>query len=92
MIAAGPRSLDIPFLDGNMFRQVTISWTSDIVINFVNFLYGMEWKKNFTRSLIVGMDRSYSIPCSLDITRGISLVVNHRTEDVRVTLERPGTP
>ena len=33
-----------------------------------------------------------SIPCSFDITRDSSLVVNHRTEDVWVTSDRPGTP
>ena len=32
-----------------------------------------------------------SIPCSFDITRCISLVVPHRTVDVRVMLDRPGT-
>ena len=34
----------------------------------------------------------YSIPFSFDITRGSSLVVTHRTADVRVMLDRPGTP
>ena len=33
-----------------------------------------------------------SIPRSFDITRGSSLVVNHRTADVWVTSDRPGTP
>ena len=33
-----------------------------------------------------------SIPCSLDITRGSSLVVNHCTSDVQVTSDKPGTP
>ena len=35
------RSPDIPFVYGNMFRKVTMSWNSNIVVNFVNFLYGM---------------------------------------------------
>ena len=34
----------------------------------------------------------YSISCSLDITRVSSLVVNHRTVEVQVTSDRPGTP
>ena len=33
-----------------------------------------------------------SIPCSFDITRGSSIVVTHRTADVRVTPDRLGTP
>ena len=33
-----------------------------------------------------------SIPFSFDITRGSSLVVTHRTLDVRVTTDRPGSP
>ena len=33
-----------------------------------------------------------TIPCRLDINRGSSLVVTHRTVDVRVTPDRPGTP
>ena len=37
MIVAGMMPFDIPFLDWKMFRQVTMSWTSDLVINFVNF-------------------------------------------------------
>ena len=36
--------------------------------------------------------RHCSILCSFDITRGSSLVFTHRTEDVRVTSDRPGTP
>ena len=44
MISTGMRSLENPSLDGNMFRQVTMYCTSDIIINFVKFLYGMEWK------------------------------------------------
>ena len=32
-----------------------------------------------------------SVPCSLDITKGSSLVVTHRTSDVRITSDRPGT-
>ena len=65
MIDARMGSLDITFvLDGNMFRQVTMSWTSDLVINFVNFLFGMEWKPNLMRSLIILMDPSMSPMCS----------------------------
>ena len=41
IIAAVLRSLDIPFLDENMLRQVTMSCTSDSLINFVNYLYGI---------------------------------------------------
>ena len=44
MIASGMRSLDIPYLDGNIFRQVTMFWPSDIFINFVNFC--MAWSGN----------------------------------------------
>ena len=33
-----------------------------------------------------------SITCSFDITIGSSLVVTHRTADVRVTSRRTGTP
>ena len=33
-----------------------------------------------------------SIPASLDITRGSSLVVTHGTADVRVMSDRSGTP
>ena len=33
-----------------------------------------------------------SIPCSFDITRGSSLVVNHRTADVQLMSDRLGTP
>ena len=40
----------------------------------------------------LGMAPSCNIPCSLDINRGISLVVNHCTADVRVTSDIPGTP
>ena len=36
-MAAGMRLLDIPFLDGNMFKQVIMSCTRDIVINFMFF-------------------------------------------------------
>ena len=64
MIAAGIRSLDISFLDGNMFSKVTISWTSDIFINFVIFLHVMEWNPYITRFLIVRMDRLISPMCS----------------------------
>ena len=44
MIDSGSRSFDIPFLDGNMFRQVTMSWTIDIVSNLLNFY--MAWSGN----------------------------------------------
>ena len=53
MFSDGLRSLDRPFLDGNMFRKVTMSFTSDIVINFVEFLYGTEWQPHITHSFIV---------------------------------------
>ena len=43
MVSAGLRSLDISFFDGNMFRQVTMSCNSDIVINSMKLLYDMEW-------------------------------------------------
>ena len=33
-----------------------------------------------------------SILCSFEITRGSFLVVTHRTSDVQVTPDRPGTP
>ena len=33
-----------------------------------------------------------SIWCNLDITRGSSLLVNHRTVDVQITSDRPGIP
>ena len=36
-MAAGLRLLDIPFLVGNISKQVIMSCTRDIVINFVNF-------------------------------------------------------
>ena len=38
MMADGMRLLDIPFLDGNMFKQVIMYCTRDLVINFVNSL------------------------------------------------------
>ena len=66
MISAGLRSLDIPFLDGIMFRQVTISWTSDIVINILNYFYGMEWQPNLTCSLTVCIYCSMCLMCSFD--------------------------
>ena len=44
MISAGMRSLGIPFLDGNMLRQVTMYCNSDLFINFVKIL--MEWSGN----------------------------------------------
>ena len=37
-IAAEMRSLDIPVLDGKMFKQVIMSCIRYLVINFVNFL------------------------------------------------------
>ena len=46
MISAVMRSLDITFLDGNMFMQVTMYFTSDLVVNFVMFL--MSWSGNHT--------------------------------------------
>ena len=58
VIASGMRSLDIPFLDGNFFKQVTMFCTSYILINFVKFLYGKEWKPHLTRSLILCTDNS----------------------------------
>ena len=64
MIAAELRSLDIPLLDGNMFRQVNMYWTSDSVIKFVNFLYGTEWKPHTTLSLIFCMDHPMYTMCS----------------------------
>ena len=64
MIDAGLRSLDIPLLYLDMFRQVTMSWTGDLVINFVNFLYDMEWQPYLTRSLIVCIYRSMNPMCS----------------------------
>ena len=41
IIADGMGSLDISFFDCNIFRKVTIACTSDLVVNFVNFFYGM---------------------------------------------------
>ena len=38
MMAAGLSFLDIPFLDGNMFKKVIMSCNRDLVIGFVNFL------------------------------------------------------
>ena len=40
----------------------------------------------------IKLNKNCSIPCSLDITRGSSPVVNHCTVDVWVTSDRPGTP
>ena len=37
MMAAGLRYLDIPFLYGNMFKQVIMSCNRNIVINVLNF-------------------------------------------------------
>ena len=42
MMTAGLRSFDIPFMDGNMFKQVIMSRTKYLVISFVNLLKGME--------------------------------------------------
>ena len=67
MIYDGLRSLDIPFLDGNMFRQVIMSWTRDIVNDFMNFLYGMDLYPHLTRSLIFWLDRSMSPICSFAV-------------------------
>ena len=58
MIYDGLRSLDIPFLNVDMFMQVTISWTSDLVINFLRFFMEMEWQPHLMISLIVCMYRS----------------------------------
>ena len=38
MMATGTRLLDIPFFDGDMFKQVIMSCTMELVISFVNFL------------------------------------------------------
>ena len=38
MMKSGIRLLDIPFLDGNIFKQVIMSCTRDLVINFANIL------------------------------------------------------
>ena len=56
MISDVLRSLNIPFLDGNTFRQVTTSRTTDIIIKLVVFLYGVEWHTHFMSSVIVRMD------------------------------------
>ena len=53
MIDDSLMSLDIPFLDGNMFRKVNMSCTSDIVVDFVNFFYGMEWQPYLTLNVPV---------------------------------------
>ena len=37
-MTSGLMLLYIPFLDGNMFKQVIMSFTRDLVINFENFL------------------------------------------------------
>ena len=67
MIYAGLSSLNILFLDGNMFRQVTISCTIDLVINFMNVFYGMECQPHLKKSLIVCMDCSMSLICSFTV-------------------------
>ena len=42
MMAAGLRLLDVPFLDADIFKQVIMSCTRYLVINFVIFLgYGV---------------------------------------------------
>ena len=64
MIVARMRLFDIPFLDGNMFRQVTISCAHYFVISFLNVLYGMEWHPHLVSSLIVHMDCLMSPICS----------------------------
>ena len=38
IISAGLKSIVIPFLDGNTFRQVILCFTGDLEINFVDFL------------------------------------------------------
>ena len=38
MVTVGMRPLDIPCLDGDMFKQVLMSCTKDLIINFVNCL------------------------------------------------------
>ena len=52
------------------------------------YRYSYFWSYIFLKE--VGL--CYSIPCSFDINRGSFLVVTHRTADVRVTSDRPGTP
>ena len=63
MIYAGLRSLGIPFLDENPLRQVTMYWNSDLFINFVKCLYGMEWQPHHMCSLTVHMDCSMPLIC-----------------------------
>ena len=58
MIASGMKSLDIPFLDEKLFRQFTMYFTSNILINFVNFFYGIEWQPHLARSLVFCLDHS----------------------------------
>ena len=38
MMSAGLRLLYIPFWGGNIFKQVSMSYTRDFVIDFVNLL------------------------------------------------------
>ena len=64
MIAYILSSFDVPFWDGNMFIQVTISFTNNVVMSFVNLLYGIEWHPHLTRFLIFWMDLSISPMCS----------------------------
>ena len=42
MMAYGMSLPDIPFFDGNMFKQVIMYCTRYLVIDFVNFLEVME--------------------------------------------------
>ena len=63
MISDGTRSLDITFLNGNMFRQVTMYWNSDIVINFLKFLYCIDWQPHLTCALILRMYFSMYLMC-----------------------------
>ena len=53
MIASGLRSFDISFLDGNMFRQVTITCTNYFVMISVDLFKGMEWHPHVMHYLIV---------------------------------------
>ena len=60
MIANGLRSRDIPFFYVRMFMQVTMYCNSDLVVNFLQILYSMEWQPHLMKSLIVRMNRSIS--------------------------------
>ena len=60
MMAAGMRYLDIPFLDGNMFKQVIMYYTRDIVINFVKISrYGVTYTSHSLLDCLYG---SPSVP------------------------------